>query len=566
MLVCSRMRARFPLLCLSLVAWLFCLAAPASAQLPVNDARFGIVEAFVNSAAASEAGAGYSLIILRWDVIQPASIDDWKPANVPDPFIDAELAAGRELAAILMGTPAWAAATPSNGDPRAVPSLAYWERFVRRVAQQYQGRIRHWIIWNEPDVWDTSHPGSTWLGSEQDYFQLLKTAYLALKDVDPTAKVHMAGLTYFWDQQHGRRQYLERLLDAIAGDPEAAAHGHYFDAVGYHLYYKPLQAVQIIGEVRAILERHSVAGKEIWINETNAPPTDDAQAPPGLSMPYRVSQAEQSAFVIQEFALAFAAGAQRVAFNKLRDNVGPQGLNEPYGLLRSDDSRRPVFNAYRTMSTLLRGFRSVTQEQLGDVYAITFDRGERTTTLLWTMGRSDAEVTINAIASAATLVDEQGNSTSLNAVNARYTLRLPGASCSQGTDCFIGGAPRFLVEEGSAGSRPVLVPPTPTALPPTPTSVAPALPSPVPTQALTATASATPSADMAGTPSVTPATGLVAAVPTPASSPRPSPTPLPPVTPLSILTTSRCLILMLVGLAVFTFTYGLQVALWRRRH
>jgi hypothetical protein len=82
----------------------------ASAEPPPPDPRFGIVESYVNPAAAGEAGAGYTRIILRWDVIQPAGPVDWKPANVPDPIIAEELAAGREVVAILIGTPAWASA------------------------------------------------------------------------------------------------------------------------------------------------------------------------------------------------------------------------------------------------------------------------------------------------------------------------------------------------------------------------------------------------------------------------------------------------------------------------
>jgi hypothetical protein len=48
-------------------------------------------------------------------------------------------------------------------------------------------------------------------------------------------------------------------------------------------------------------------------------------------------------------------------------------------------------------------------------------------------------------------------------------------------------------------------------------------------------------------------------------SPQPAPTPLPPITPLTVFTPSRCLILILVGLVVFTVIYGIQVALWWRR-
>ncbi len=89
---------------------------PRSTEASPPDPRFGIVESFVNPAAASEAGVGYTRIILRWDVIQPAGPVDWKPANVPDPIIEGELAAGREVVGLLIGTPDWAIAPDWTGE------------------------------------------------------------------------------------------------------------------------------------------------------------------------------------------------------------------------------------------------------------------------------------------------------------------------------------------------------------------------------------------------------------------------------------------------------------------
>ena len=143
-----------------------CAAQGDSPPPPVSrpDPRFGIVETFVNPAAATEAGVGFTRIILRWDVIQPAGPADWKPANVPDPFIERELADGRQVVGLLIGTPAWAsvdgASAAGTADARAVPKMDAWETFVRRMAQQYRGRIRHWIIWNEPDVSDPIIPAA----------------------------------------------------------------------------------------------------------------------------------------------------------------------------------------------------------------------------------------------------------------------------------------------------------------------------------------------------------------------------------------------------------------------
>ena len=102
--------------CLAAIAFLLLAQpAPCAAQGGAPDPRFGIVETFVNPAAATEAGAGFTRVILRWDVIQPAGPADWKPANVPDPFIERELADGRQVVGLLIGTPAWASAGGTDG-------------------------------------------------------------------------------------------------------------------------------------------------------------------------------------------------------------------------------------------------------------------------------------------------------------------------------------------------------------------------------------------------------------------------------------------------------------------
>jgi hypothetical protein len=504
------------------------------------------VESYANPEAASKAGAGYTRIILRWDVIQPAGRDDWKPANVPDPIIEGERAAGREIVGLLIGTPAWAQAAsfgeregdePPPTSSRAVPDLFHWEAFVRRVAQQYQGRISHWIIWNEPDVWMEGHPGRTWDGTVEEYALLLKTAYLAIKDVDPSMEVHIAGLTYFWDWEHGRRQYLDRLLEALVADPQAAASGFYFDAVVYHLYFKPQQTAQILAEVRNTLERYGIRGKSIWINETNAPPSDDPQEPPWSPPRFRISQEEQAAFILQEFALAFASGASRVEVYKLQNTAEHPESIEPYGLLRADDSPRPAYTAYQVATTYLSGFQEAYRQQEGAVEAVTFQRPNQTTTVLWTWSRQPTRVNVRAITSQALLVDEKGNTQAVPAVDGRYTITLPGAICSDPTGCFIGGTPRMLVEAaGEAGQRVALIAPSPAtstatatpAMTQTPPSTATMASAPTQAQSLTSTSATAPTPTLSLTSSATP-------LPTLASSPEPtpSPTPLPSSTPTS---------------------------------
>ena len=90
--------------------------------------------------------------------------------------------------------------------------------------------------------------------------------------------------------------------------------------------------------------------------------------------------------------------ASRVEFYKLRNSADHPESIEPFGLLRADDSPRPALAAYRVAATYLRDFRTAIVERQGDVVAVTFDRGDRTMTVLWTNNRRPAHVTVRAIA------------------------------------------------------------------------------------------------------------------------------------------------------------------------
>ena len=546
------------------------------------DPRFGIVDSFVTVEEANAAGAGWSRIFLRWDVVQPGGPSDWKPANVPDTFLDAEIASGREIVAVLIGTPTWAT---DSGTSTAVPPIEFWGDFVFKIATQYRGRIKHWVIWHQPDVSDPTSPNYTWDGTAEDYYRLLKEAYFKIKAVDPDMEVHLAGLTYTWDQARGNPQYLTRLLDVIKADPQAVEANYFFDVVTYHRYYDPRQILAMITAVRSTLESYGL-DKPIWLNETNAPPSEDPFEPLSAPAGTNVTLEEQSAFVIQAFALALAGGAERVAFNKMRnETVHPESI-EPYGLLRGDNSRRPAFDAFRVVTKHFAGTTRATWQQLGNVYIVTLDRGGQTTTVLWSMDVNPTVFPLNAIAPQALLVDESGNEQTIAANNGIYSIELPGAICSNGADCFIGGAPRLIVESGSPDQRAPLAavpasaaPPTPTPPPPPTDTPGPAITlSPPPTLTATSTSIAPPTpfttaGTQGGVTAEAPAKGNPPpmALPDPdleltagEAVPAPTATVVPPVSLSTIITPRRILWLFIVALVVFTVSYGVQVIIWYR--
>ena len=575
------------------------------------DPRFGIVDSFVNTAEANAAGAGWTRVFFRWDVVQPGGASDWKPTNVPDTYINAEIAAGREVAAVLIGTPGWAT---ERNTSTAVPPREFWGDFVFKIASQYKGRIKHWIIWNLPDVSDPGSASYTWEGTEEDYVILLKEAYTKIKTVDPTASVTIGGLTYTWDKERGNEQYLARLLDLIEADEEAEANNAFFDGVSLHLYNDPVQILEAVTEIRNLLNAHNLSSKAIWVSETNAPPTSDFIEPATVPTALSITVDEQADFVIQAFALALAGGADRIAFNTMQNSAD---FAVPNGLLRSDGSRRPAFAAYQTVTKYFAGTQQADWIQLGDVFIVTLNRGDQTTTVLWTMGRTPTTYSLNAVAPVGIVVDERGDAQTIVATDGTYEVDLPAAECSNGGFCFIGGAPRLIVEEASSEQRAPLLPAaqeaTPTLPDPTPTvSLDPTDPPPAPpptltpalptttegqstpittTTALTAT---NPTTTVQTTTTVTgsaPAAALPAnTLPDPDAGEAPppadllpdsegdpfaeasdaagdlsaTPTTVPPVTIGSVLTPTRILWLFIIGLVVFTITYGIQVAVWYR--
>ena len=571
------------LLCLLSSSW---FSAVVSAQNPAPpftstatgpDPRFGIVDTFVNSAEATAAGAGWTRVFLRWDVIQPAGPTDWKPANVPDTYLDAEIAAGRQVVAVLIGTPGWATDSGSSTSP---PPTELWGDFVYKMASQYKGRIDHWVIWNLPDISDPESANYTWAGSEEDYYRLLKEAYQKIKAVDPAMQVHLAGLTYTWDRDRNNAQYLKRLLNIIKADPQAPEQNYFFDVVTYHFYYNPRQILEAMAEIRSILDAAGLGQKPVWINEANAPPSEDTQETlPQPAMMQATSQ-EQSNYVIQAFALALAGGAERIAFNKLRsDSASPDALG-PYGLLRADNSRRPAFEAFHVVSRYFAGVQKTTWLQLGEITIVTLERGEQTTTVLWNMSASPTTFTLNAIATQALLVDEQGNEQTIQANNGLYVVQLPGANCNNGPEaCFIGGPPRLVVEVGSPEQRVALLPlasATPTPVPPpaaTPDTSASLLLPPPPTLTPTITPAgqelaAQVTATLPAAEGLTPALALpepgIGQPEASVASLQATPVPVPPVSLGGVLRPERVLWLFLIGIFVFTASYGIQIVIWYR--
>lgn len=445
------------------------IAAAASEAPP--DRRFGVVEAFTSPFAASYAGVGWERVNFDWPSLQPTGPHMWNRAAVPGTLLAREIAAGREIVGIIGGRPHWAMDAhglplglylPPN-DPRNL-----WGAFVAELARRYRGRVKDWIVWNEPDVWDPHNGGYTWPGTVEDFARLLKVAYVQIKSVDPSLVVHLAATTYWWDRAYNRPLYLDRLFDVLARDPNARKNNWYFDVASAHIYNVPDDVETIINIDRDLMRKHGF-DKPIWLVETNAMPTRDG--PWAMVAPrWMATAGEQASYVVQASALALAADAARVEFYKMADpaHLSPQAY--PVGLVRPDGTARPVIAALRATTHALAGW--VRASDLGTtasgvrVVAVT-RRGGAATLVLWNTRATPVTVTVGLTAPAGAtqewldghidvVTDEDTRlplPATLSGTQATLRLTLPASTCAQDGLCRIGGAPMMVL----APSMPRLV-------------------------------------------------------------------------------------------------------------
>ncbi|MGI9145472.1 MAG: hypothetical protein ACR2IK_02815 [Chloroflexota bacterium] len=295
-----------------------------------------------------------------------------------------------------------------------------------------------------------------------------------MKKANPDAKIVLSGLTYCWDKESGRPLYLARFLEAASHDPTAAAQGDYFDVVDLHQYSNPLNAYVATRVHQRVLATYGLT-RPIWIGEANIAPSDDPTGPIGPA--FHATMDQQASYIIEAFALARAAGADRMSVYKLVDER-PEGPGELYGLVRNDGSVRPAFTAYQTAVRYLSTPTSAvytwdgasdppTEDQITQliqsnskraqwiwpaaVNRVTLERGPERVTVVWNGSPTLTTAHIPAISKSAQVIDKFGRDTGeVVAQNGQYQLELaPSANNADPRDpslYLVGGEPRIVLE------------------------------------------------------------------------------------------------------------------------
>jgi len=416
-----------------------------------SDVRFGLVEAFrlADRGLGRALGARHERIAFWWSGLQAEPDAPLNPYYFAPALLEREQEQGFQILGLLMSTPAWAAANPADAG-RAVPrNLAlpwddpqnYWARFAQQIARDYAGQIDHWIVWNEPDIrpGDPNAAYYAWAGNVEDYYQLLRVAYRAIKAGNERARVHLAGLTYWADREANRPQFFERLLDLMAADPSAPANDYYFDIATLHLYTDPRGLYDVPRLYRDLMRARGI-DKPIWINETNVIPWDD---PTNRGTGYdvaagkRCTLADQASYMLQALSLGLAGGAERISVYKAEDGEGAAfngdvDAVERAALVREDGSLRPAFLAYQTAVRYLHDARTAQYFRGSTAEAVVVDRPEgQRVTALWNAAPWPVDARLLASGARAELVDAAGQVRPLQpAPDGAYAIALPPATCN----------------------------------------------------------------------------------------------------------------------------------------
>ena len=179
-----------------------------------------------------ELGAPWIVEFFPWAQVErkPGEFD-WEHS---DRVINSAVNQGLTVIARLGLVPAWARPDPRERETTLnyldAGHYFHFGEFVYRFVDRYRGRVRHIIIWNEPNL---SFEWGLRPVSAREYVDLLRVAYRAAKEADPGVVVLAGALAPTLEPEGSPAGlndliYLQQMYDA-----GAAA---YFDALAAHAY------------------------------------------------------------------------------------------------------------------------------------------------------------------------------------------------------------------------------------------------------------------------------------------------------------------------------------------
>ncbi len=297
------------------------------------------------AAMARHAGVKWTREEIQWHATEPQRGQyRW---DFYDDLVKAAGEHGIHVYGLLAYWSVWAHAEEIAYTEAGVREYARW---AAQVVRRYKDRIKHWEVWNEPNIF-------FWSGPKDLYITCLKDTYAAIKKEDPDAQVlgcSTAGID---------APFIKKVVDA--GAP--------FDILTIHPYRGSLNELTFIDELRRT--QASVGGRPVWITEMGWPTCIGG-----------TSERQQAGLVARTYLSALASGAVgSVSWYDFRDDGDNPFYNEHrFGLLRSDLRPKAGFRALATIGHRLARHKVAGRIEFDDdVLAFTFQADDEDVLAVW---------------------------------------------------------------------------------------------------------------------------------------------------------------------------------------
>jgi polysaccharide biosynthesis protein PslG len=279
--------------------------------------------------AVATTGASWLRLMIDWNKIEPTKgVYDW---GYVDHWINGAAARGLRILGLIAYSAAWAR-PPGTSFTHPPVDPADFRTFSMAVVNRYGDRVSHWEIWNEPNL-PLFFGGLVNSGAR--YTELLKTAYTAIKAVQPNSTVVAAGLSRLLGDD-SPPSFLQQMY--------AAGAKGFFDAAAAHPYVfpgglaaDPEGGWSDVGRMHDVMAANGEGGKKIWMTELGAP-TSDPYAE-GLS---QEEQAKQITDVLAAAAATVHSGPAFIYGVRDSDSSARGNRENNFGALLTSDWRPKV--------------------------------------------------------------------------------------------------------------------------------------------------------------------------------------------------------------------------------
>ena len=279
-----------------------------------------------------QAGIGWIRIDMNWFQMEPGQ--DQYNYGFMDNVVNGARARGLEIFATLAYSPAWANGTGNIADPPL--DTNDWYDFVYDTVNRYKNSIKHWGMWNEPNL-DGFFSGSAWQYREW----ILKPGADAVKAADPSGLVLGPELAHLSSSDWP--DFLEDALDVGAADKIDIITHHcykgdtgwdifgYLDEGAFHWAWDPPPFMDVLVDL-------GYDDKPVWLTEVGWYTSEDKGA---------VSEADQAEYYHQLLWGVHDRGyIEKVFPYEIKDD--PTAGVPKWGILNSDNTPKQAYAQYQS--------------------------------------------------------------------------------------------------------------------------------------------------------------------------------------------------------------------------